>query len=62
MSNNFKVTDNLRKLLLHLRQHEDIPRRLWIDQICIDQGDDKEKAVQIRLMPKIYSGASRVVI
>jgi hypothetical protein len=28
---------------------------LWIDQICIDQGNPAEKDVQIGLMNEIYS-------
>lgn len=32
----FAVTQNLSEALLHLR-HEDVPRSVWIDAICINQ-------------------------
>jgi hypothetical protein len=61
VTDNFKITDNLNRLLLHLRL-KDAPRRLWIDQICINQEDEDEKGAQIRVMAEIYAGASHVVI
>jgi hypothetical protein len=36
--------------------------RLWIDAVCIDQGDNIEKAGQIPLMTEIYSNAQRVLV
>jgi hypothetical protein len=33
----------------------DADRVLWIDVLCINQGDDKERGHQIKLMSKIYS-------
>ncbi|KAF2433739.1 HET-domain-containing protein, partial [Tothia fuscella] len=35
---------------------------LWIDAICINQADSKEKEGQIPLMAEIYSQAKRVVV
>jgi hypothetical protein len=35
---------------------------LWIDAICIDQGNEEEKAKQIRNMHGIFSGAEEVFI
>jgi hypothetical protein len=35
---------------------------VWIDSLCINQSDDKEKSHQVRLMDEIYSKAQRVVI
>jgi hypothetical protein len=35
---------------------------LWIDRLCIDQGNKVEKSVQVKLMSKIYSQATSVVI
>ncbi|KAL2128563.1 hypothetical protein VTI74DRAFT_9020 [Chaetomium olivicolor] len=61
VTENFKITDNLSKLLWHLRL-SDRPRRLWVDQICINQDHQAEKAAQIKVMAEIYAGASRVVI
>jgi Heterokaryon incompatibility protein (HET) len=37
-------------------------RCLWIDFICINQGDDEEKTKQVRMMKEIYNRALRVVI
>ncbi|KAF6810605.1 heterokaryon incompatibility protein [Colletotrichum plurivorum] len=38
------------------------PRTLWIDFICINQSDVPERNHQLALMPRIYNGASRVVV
>jgi hypothetical protein len=35
---------------------------LWIDAVCINQGDLDEKASQIKLMAEIYQNASRTII
>lgn len=35
--------------------------KLWADAICINQQDSSEKATQIPLMGKIYSGATTVI-
>lgn len=37
-------------------------RRLWIDQVCINQGDPLEKNHQVEIMSEIYGRASRVCI
>jgi hypothetical protein len=47
------VTPNLYKALLHLR-HYSIERILWVDAVCINQKDIKEKEQQIRFMARIY--------
>lgn len=54
------VTGNLFNALLHLR-HADRPRALWVDAICINQDDDREKGEQIRLMRAIYQQGRRTV-
>jgi ankyrin repeat protein len=55
------VTENLYLALQHLRyQHQD--RIVWIDAICIDQDNDKERGHQVRQMASIYKTAERVVI
>lgn len=38
------------------------PLTLWIDQLCINQSDSDEKAVQVGLMSQIYSRAERVLV
>ena len=55
------VTPNLHEALLHLR-YCSIERIIWIDAVCINQKDTKEKERQIRFMGKIYGQANRVVV
>lgn len=57
----FHVGPNLHSALRRLRDTKK-PRILWIDAICIDQKNDKEKATQIKYMGEIYSRANQVVI
>lgn len=55
------VTPNLHAALLQLR----IPffeRILWVDAICIDQENEKEKTHQVGAMARIYGFANRVVV
>ncbi|KAF3003576.1 hypothetical protein E8E13_006533 [Curvularia kusanoi] len=55
------VTQNLSLALQSLRTpHED--RILWIDAICIDQNNDKERGHQVRQMGSIYAKAEQVLI
>jgi hypothetical protein len=55
------VTQNLYAALLHLRDHS-CSRVMWIDAICINQDDNKEKEAQIPLIAGIYAKANRVVV
>ncbi|KAJ4345301.1 uncharacterized protein N0V89_011431 [Didymosphaeria variabile] len=57
----FEATPNLYEALLHLRDpfFEQI---LWIDAICINQQDVREKATQVAAMARIYGLAKRVVV
>jgi hypothetical protein len=55
------VTDNLHAALLELRNHT-MERIIWVDAICIDQRNQKEKEYQIRIMAKIYSQANLVIV
>lgn len=34
----------------------------WIDQLCIDQGNDREKSHQVAMMAKIYRSAANVAV
>ncbi|TGJ80421.1 hypothetical protein E0Z10_g8341 [Xylaria hypoxylon] len=56
-----EVTSNLHSALKDLR-YTDKPRNLWVDAVCINQSDLKEKGQQILLMRLIYSRARRVLI
>jgi hypothetical protein len=55
------VTQNLAKALPYLR-HKDKPRILWIDAICVDQQNPKERGHQVKRMANIYSKAVKVLI
>lgn len=55
------VTANLHAALLRLRDRL-IVRIIWVDAICINQGDVTEKGKQVRYMAEIYSKASRVIV
>ncbi|KAF1829096.1 hypothetical protein BDW02DRAFT_510766, partial [Decorospora gaudefroyi] len=50
------VHHNLHTALPYLVRRGDarLVRPIWIDAICINQTDKKEKMVQIRLMNKVY--------
>jgi hypothetical protein len=56
-----EVTRNLEEALQHLRSI-DTPRILWIDAICVNQGDLSERSEQVPRMAEIYSLAHHVVI
>lgn len=54
------VPENLYNALRNLR-YVDRARTLWVDGICINQVDNSEKSVQIRMMPIIYEKAQTVL-
>ena len=55
------VTRNLAELLPYLR-YSDKPRTLWIDAICVNQKDLKERSRQVGRMANLYRLADRVVV
>lgn len=55
------VWPNLHSAMEQLR-YRDRPRELWIDAICINQQDNREKNFQVPLMPRIYTGAANVCV
>jgi len=55
------IGPNLALLLRRLR-HEVQPRRLWVDTLCINQGDNDEKQAEMRRMDDIYRKASCTTI
>lgn len=57
----FRLRENAEAALRHLRLPSKI-RILWIDAICINQQDDKEKEGQLLLMKDIYERAGQVCI
>ncbi|ETS78377.1 hypothetical protein PFICI_10439 [Pestalotiopsis fici W106-1] len=56
----FQVSDNLLSALRRLRKNKK-PRDLWVDQVCINQEDEEEKAVQVAMMGAIYANADAVL-
>ncbi|KAM0261945.1 hypothetical protein ACHAQJ_001949 [Trichoderma viride] len=40
----------------------DQPRRLWADQICINQENLEERSKQVRLMNSVYKNAQKVLV
>ncbi|KAI8634748.1 heterokaryon incompatibility protein-domain-containing protein [Xylariaceae sp. FL1651] len=54
----FPVTRDLIAALRHLST-ADIGDAIWIDMICINQSDEGEKDIQLRMMSRIYSNAVR---
>jgi hypothetical protein len=57
-----RVTASLDSALRHLRPASGQSIVLWIDQICINQDDEKEKTAQVKLMHQIYTGAEQVIV
>lgn len=64
-----KVTENLIQALKRLAEFGYVssldsptPQYLWIDAICINQGDNVEKSSQVAMMDVIYSLAETVVV
>ncbi|KAL7813690.1 heterokaryon incompatibility domain-containing protein [Trichoderma aethiopicum] len=55
-----EITHNLHEALLHLRR-EDEDRILWVDAVCIDQANLKERGHQVAQMGEIYGEADRVI-
>lgn len=57
----FPIMPNLHSALRHLRWLT-APRLIWIDFICINQDDHRERAQQVSIMPVIYRQATNVII
>lgn len=54
----FSATRNLVDALIHVCAVEpECCAGVWVDAVCINQIDEKEKSSQVALMGKIYSGA-----
>lgn len=55
------VTQSIYDALQRLRL-PDRPRRLWADQVCINQDDVEERGQQVNLMNTVYRSARRVLV
>jgi hypothetical protein len=58
---NLPITANLHASLSRLRDRS-LERIIWVDFVCINQEDEKEKERQIPSMTKIYGQANRVIV
>ena len=57
----FYIRPNLHEALIQLRdKRRDIV--LWVDALCINQEDEREKTMQVQKMARIYSRASQVLV
>ena len=55
------ITPSLSILLHQMEARSDV-RFIWIDQICINQQDDVEKAIQMKMMRDVYVSAHKVLV
>ncbi|RBQ73497.1 hypothetical protein FVER14953_03371 [Fusarium verticillioides] len=55
------ITESLETALQHFRKPDEVIT-LWIDQICINQADNREKGQQVAMMGRIYSSATQVLV
>ena len=60
-SASFSITPNLESALRRLRS-PDVARSFWIDQLCIDQDNLREKEQQIEVMTDIYRHSRKLLI
>ena len=60
-NNHLLITRNL-ALALQALQLDDEPFLLWIDALCINQDDLKEKSEQVLRMKEIYASATLVIV
>ena len=62
----YRVTKNratcLHSLLVAHQPEQDKPRYIWVDQVCINQEDVKERNAQVKRMAEIYKIASGVIV
>jgi hypothetical protein len=58
-SHKIEVTPNLYAALRGVRKLTCL--RLWVDALCINQGDNEERSNQVRNMRQIYSRAKEVI-
>ena len=55
------IIPNLEMCLQGIRD-KDKSRYLWVDAVCINQNDNREKNHQVNLVSDIYSHADRVLV
>lgn len=57
-----QVRQNLKAFLEACSRNKTLTRPLWIDAICLNQGDVVEKSIHVPLMSHVYQRASRTII
>ena len=55
------INDNLDSALRHVRDVA-VVRAVWVDALCINQGDIVERNQQVEIMRDIYANASQVLV
>ena len=55
------ITENLSLALRRIRGPTR-PRNMWVDAICINQGDFEEKALQVNMMRDIFASATKTIV
>lgn len=55
------ITQSIHDALVRIRL-PDAPRRLWADQVCINQEDVAERSQQVDLMNLVYKNATQVLV
>lgn len=56
-----QVTRNVELFMRYIRLSEG-PRVIWVDALCINQMDNKEKTHQVRAMRKVYVNVVQVIV
>jgi hypothetical protein len=56
-----RVSENVKNLLVDIQKEQEIVT-LWVDAICINQADVREREEQIKIMALIYSRAKQVIV
>ncbi|KAF2133065.1 hypothetical protein P153DRAFT_283907 [Dothidotthia symphoricarpi CBS 119687] len=57
-----QLTFNLESALRHLREKYKDGLVLWVDALCINQDDVKERTQQVQLMGQIYQSCQEVIV
>lgn len=57
----FQISQNLDSALRHIRC-SDSETRIWVDAVCINQPDLREKAEQVKHMGEMYARATKAIV
>lgn len=56
------VSSNLHSALYQFVELDDGPRTVWVDAVCINQNDIKEKTAQVSMMGEIYKSVGSTIV